>query len=433
MKKLIYILIVLSLVSCDDYLDIEPKGQLTPKTVDHLGDMFLSDYFVGSRAMYGAHWQVLKSDNMHMPFQFNATALSLYQFDPNVTKSNYIDDEFLSLYSTIYYANYALENVDTFEEGKNWTRERVKGIALYHRAFSHFLLANNYGKHYQKDSEDVSVPLITSTFLDQEISLAKTTDIYSNVINDLTLALPLLEDAKANHYTPSKLAVYAFLSRIYLYQGDYENAKKMAEEALRINSSLNDYNATPFYFNDYQYADIIHYKSGGPKFSYSLMRPSQAVIDLFDQANDMRFPYYFILSYDGNFQFAYNAPTNIGPSMGELYMNYIEACLRTDNRPLAEEKLNDFLPARYATAPLFSNLDDVQLLAFVLNERRREMSTTGTRVYDIKRLNAYHNAAITVVHEFEGETFICTPDSDQLVLPIPPNEADLLDIKVMVD
>ena len=423
MKNTIYILLLsLTIFSCDDYLDIETKGFQVPKTVDHLGDMMNTGSQTGSSAMGGARMQMMKSDNVYLPDQWNLWTLYMYQFDPKVEELLYDDTEFATLYRTIYYSNFVLENVDSFEEGKQWNRDEVKGIALYNRAAAYLILVNNYAAHYTEGSEEFGVPYVTSTLLDQDFPLEKVTVIYEAIVEDLKGSIELLKPDRIGPVLPGKMAAYTILSRAYLYMGDYENAKIVAGEALALDSSLEDFKSAPGYWQSRDYGDVLQYKDSGAKLYYGSLQPAQDLLDLYDPLTDARYNKYIADYGDWGIYFNYAAPANIGASMGELYLNYIEACLRTDDRSSAEPKLDSFLDARYFVAPVYADMDDDQLLDFILDERRREMTNSGMRVYDIKRLNALHNANITVTHIYQDKIYTCEPSSDQLILPLPPQE-----------
>ncbi|HEX6427172.1 MAG TPA: RagB/SusD family nutrient uptake outer membrane protein, partial [Niastella sp.] len=122
------------------------------------------------------------------------------------------------------------------------------------RAVSNFYLVNFFAQPYNftSDASHPGIPLITAsyTFNDPDANKPKSTvaDIYTAVITDLTDAvadLPLTYNNIYNNKTRgTKAAASSFLSRVYLYKGDYTNARKFALDVINGNYGAFALNST---------------------------------------------------------------------------------------------------------------------------------------------------------------------------------------------
>lgn len=130
-----------------------------------------------------------------------------------------------SPWEIIYRANAILEGIKDNDKITLALKNRMEGEAKFVRAFCHFYLVNLFG----------DVPLITTTDyrINRTVLRKSKTDIYQQIILDLKDAQNLLSDNyldKDNKVTQqrarvNKVAVTAFLARVYLYLQDWQNAE----------------------------------------------------------------------------------------------------------------------------------------------------------------------------------------------------------------
>lgn len=215
-------------------------------------------------------------------FYFTGSRESIDQFTANtIAVLNNSDNLGLwsNPYTIIYQANSIIEGLaiptslvaDSLK--KQYTAE-----ACFVRALCHFYLTNMFGK----------VPLVTTTNVNITASQARNTEaeVYAKIIEDLTYAENTL--ARDYRYSPTagdrtrvnRWGAAALLARVYLYQGQWEQAVKHA--SLVIDSAglygLTDIStSSPFYKNSTE-AIWQYYSSGGPNTGYTaegaLFRPS---------------------------------------------------------------------------------------------------------------------------------------------------------------
>jgi len=110
------------------------------------------------------------------------------------------------------------------------------------RAVSHFYLVNFFAQPYvyTADASHIGVPIITQNYAPNDPAAnqprSSVAAVYAAILKDLTEALPDIPvtygDAYDDKTRGTKASVSAFLSRVYLYMGDYANAKKYAGDVI---------------------------------------------------------------------------------------------------------------------------------------------------------------------------------------------------------
>lgn len=135
-------------------------------------------------------------------------------------------------YKIIYECNRIIEGLNKSKGVSQSLKASATGEAKFIRAFCHFYLVELYGP----------IPLVTTTDyrLNSSISRTPKSDVYDQIIIDLSEAIQLLSDAypSPERVRINKGAAIALLSRIYLYKGDYEKAEQFAT---RIIDKTNQY------------------------------------------------------------------------------------------------------------------------------------------------------------------------------------------------
>ena len=451
MKKYIVLLASsLLLFSCREYLDVVPKGYIIPTSVADY-ELLLIGGDGGPNFTRNEEILHLTNDNFYLSSNevgnvnnnlntnFALYSWSNFRFsDPTLSNSAWND-----AYKNIYTFNKIINEIDaaTLEVGDTEeARQKVKAQALYGRAYEYLFLVNTFCKQYTKASAgtDYGVPLVLKADVTQTLpSRGTVAEVYTQIIGDLQLALPNLPAKAKILVLPSSGAGYALLARTYLYQSDYENAKKYAELALAKKSQLVDYtqpdfsNFTLSMKNNEQYA--IHYMSqpGNGYLSADAMElfPEDGTMDkrLFEQfienpiieAGEVIGFQYLMGSYDYEFK------GTTSTSVPEMMITLAESQARLGNAGAAIALVNDIRNNRIEGNVEVSEADfptPNSLLKFILEERRREMIYSNTRLFDLKRQNLDPAFAKTTLHKIEGKnplSFTAQANSNQLVIPIP--------------
>lgn len=447
MKNIYLYIVILSLtfVSCNNFLDIEPKGLRIPRAIedyDYLlapvvkleleDELFLSaDDFVSNDKDLGDLSDKENKKKLlytYSPRRFDNPSTPILAWN--------------NRYKAIYIFNKVISEIDKAESSTGYSesdKKRIKAEAQYGRAAQYLFLVNMFAKHYDKANaaSEEGVPLVLIADTSQESpKKSSVQQVYDLIIKDLTEAIENLPEMRKELNRPSKGSGLSLLSRAYLYMGNYELALTNARLALQQNETLSDYTTSNGTLQSmaglYETEQYSRYYFGWVSGHY-YGRVGQEASDLFNQDNDMRYTAMFGCSWAQDDQgqwyqdcsvkkMGFPFKPNPLPSIGEMYATIAECYARDGKSQEALENINKLRKHR------IKNVEDKavadfsspqELLSFILDERRRELLMSGTRLFDLKRLNLEPNFKKTVTHTVEGVAYKAEPNSGVLVLPIP--------------
>ncbi|MFJ1412223.1 RagB/SusD family nutrient uptake outer membrane protein [Capnocytophaga canimorsus] len=436
MKKLYFLSILAgAIVSCDKYLDIEPKGSVIPRTVEEY-DLLLN----GIHSTSNEDVLALTADDFNL-YTFNSSQAIDVKSPDNQDFQLYSwgDFRFYNItypvlawntsYSNIYINNKIINEVIQSDPSLSFKEEdkfKIQAEAYYNRALDYFFLANIFAKAYSSSADrDFSVPIVTKADVTQyNLQRATVKEVYDFIINDLEKSLEYLPAKSKAHIRPNIGSGYALLSRVYLYKGDYQNSLEYANKAIGIsNVTLQDYvnfdetkMEEAYSFEQYS----IRYFGATAGYGGSLSNNLKTVLSTTDDAR-----YYKFYEVDPNYgegRISYQVTPNAAPSVGEMYITRAECYARLGKKDLAIADLNTLREKRLKNYTPLQSADfssDKDLIKFCLEERRRETFQSHLRLFDVKRMNLEPDFATTLVKEFQGETYKAEPNSGKLVLPIP--------------
>ncbi|MFD1628311.1 RagB/SusD family nutrient uptake outer membrane protein [Pseudopedobacter beijingensis] len=217
MKRiLVFALCTMVMTSCEKFLEVEPTDFLAPstyyRTPQHLEYALNGVYdMLGSTKLYGA--QLHSRHNMQAEEGFyysTATANMTETYDFEATNGE-VEKLWEYLYIGVSRANIVLANVDNNKAIDEDIRKRIKGEALFLRAYYYFLLVQTYGP----------VPLRlepTNSPDDVDMAASSEQDIYEQIIADMEeaegLVLPISQIGFGGRV--SKSAVRGILARVCL-------------------------------------------------------------------------------------------------------------------------------------------------------------------------------------------------------------------------
>lgn len=339
------------------------------------------------------------------------------------------------------------------------------------RAVANFYLVNFFAQPYvfTADASHPGIPIITQGFTTKEDEPAanqprsSVAEVYKAIITDLTEALtdiPVTYNDTYNDKTRgTKAAVSSFLSRVYLYKGDYTNAKKYAADVINGNYgtfALQSDPAAPFAIDNYETDETIwsipnnpndnpntnnalpmHYSPRGrgdlPISNTFLDIATNPYFALDDKRRDMIIPgiaatnttkYKFTSKYTDITNRADWAPVI---RYAEVLLNYAEAQARLASGVDADaiDKLNAVRDRSRRTAlpyTVASFAGNDALIAAILGERRIELAFEGHRFWDLMRTKT----PVTNKYNTGGTSLLPTEPfgADKNIFPIPQIEID---------
>ncbi|MFS4457301.1 RagB/SusD family nutrient uptake outer membrane protein [Maribacter sp. 2304DJ31-5] len=416
------IAIILLFSSCDDYLDVIPKGELIPESIDDYALMLNSVEFYNVPKLH-----VMIDDDFftNQPTSLQKPQAAAYLWEDFFYDDTENDPNWGLLYEQVFLANTILKGIEGIESDEKV--DQVRAEALFQRSYAFFLLVNLYAKHYNSAtaSADLGIPLILSPSLEEETYVRNTVEeVYARIIADVEDHVDFLPDVHEDKVRPGKDAAYGFLARVFLYMGEFEKAKEAATNALNLNDSLFDLRTSvagyPYRFHDYVEGYINKTAFGVPS-AFTMDNTTKA--EVYTEGTDLRYNGLFF-NFVVNSLYRFFALNYTGPSTPEMYLIRAEANARNNNVQEALDDLNEMRKYRFLEADyqeiLPSDVDDI--FELVQLERRRELMYKGHRWFDVKRLNSEGVWNVSLERRDATGTAIATlPANDnKAVFAIPP-------------
>jgi tetratricopeptide (TPR) repeat protein len=434
MKNIIFcLLLLISGISCKKFLDEKPDKKLVvPATLRDL--QALLDYY-NFMSQLDPAVDELSADNYYLltstwQATLKETERRAYVWGEDIFEPN--GNDWSNLYRKVYYANKVLEVIESIERNaaneKEW--DDVKGQALMIRAKAFLQAVIIWSPAYDASTAqtDMGIPIRLHTDFSEPATRPSVQETYGQLLSDFKEAIPLLPVTVAHPARASKPAAYGLLARAYLSMRNYQKAGDYADSALKLNSTLINYNSlnasASFPIPAFN-AEILFWTTAFQiPFATTYAKVDSALYRSY-AANDCRKTVLFSTNTDGSnaFKGTYigtNGTLFPGIATDEIYLMRAEAFARAGNTTAALKDLNTLLQMRMktgtfipATAP-----DAATALALIITERRKELLFRGLRWMDIKRLNK-EGANIILTRVVNNTTYKLMPNEKRYALPIP--------------
>ena len=407
-----------------------------------LGDASSDNYYMTSSYYQGLSIQI---QNVY------TWASDVYQGQTKIPDWN-------SLYTQILYANLVLEGLNNVSVNSTTqqTLNSIRGGALFYRANAFFNLTQCFAPVFDSSSAstDLGIPLRLSSDINENSTRSNVKQSYDQILNDLSQSLNLVSSNLQilTKNRPSKPAVFALLSRIYLSMRNYVKAGLYADSCLQLYNTLNDYNTVKMSISNYlPYTSLNNNEvifnssqivSNASPSGYIL----NALTGLSNQLgvdtllyrsyaiNDLRksiFYYVFpngLVNLNGSYAGAYNPFS--GLATNEMYLIRAECNARAGNIVLAMSDLNTLLMKRWKTGtfvPLVA-ISASNAVSQILTERRKELPFSNVRWSDLRRLNK-EGYNISLTRSINGQIYNLAPNDSRYTFPIPPDVIQLSGIQ----
>ncbi|WP_018611341.1 RagB/SusD family nutrient uptake outer membrane protein [Segetibacter koreensis] len=360
---------------------------------------FGASYFFGGRIFLEAD---LLGDNNEIDWEGTYQQLTQMHNKAIPVENTFVANSWLAGYTAINDANNVLSAVSIVD---TTARDRVQGEAKFLRSASFFELVKMYAKDWNdgNPANNPGVPLVLTPTreITSESQVKRNTvaEVYQQVITDLTDAEAKLP--AANGFFATKGAAAAMLARVYLQQGDYNNALLAADRSIKESVTV-DGNPVELagtfaaaFGEKNTPEDIFAVQvtnssgiQGFNEFYSSAQRGDVLILDThlnMYQPNDDRKNLFYTLSgstYSGKFEQLYGNVHTI--RLAEMLLVRAECNFRLGSS-VGDSPLNDINKIR--TRAKLTPLSEGQLtLNEILKERRLELAFEGFRLDDVKRL-----------------------------------------------
>lgn len=457
------------LAGCDSYLEENPDNRVELNTTEKAAQLLTNAY---TQAAYNfTEWM---SDNV--TFTSGTTRLPEHNQAFNwedITTDNQDTPSFYwtATYDAIAHSNEVLAVIDNLP-GELDQKRAVKAEALLTRAYGHFMLVNLFAKHYDPNSAstDLGIPYVTEpekVFL-KRYDRNSVEEVYDFVEDDIKDGLRLVDGsfyANSGKYHFTRNSALALASRFYLFKGDFASCVEYSTQLLGNDPDVFIKDIEGLLLETVNAFDFIRaYASPTDESNLLLIRnvtnfpvnvgywPSPNLINgLYDDnpwgVSDVRtsneYPIYLrgtgwaLAKYEFLFERS-SLTSNVGLNYTimpvfrgeEVLLNRAESFVYLNNVSAAIADLQVFVNKRYVGAPTVTtqvlrnqyqtNNDQVAVLNFIIDERRKEFMHEGLRWFDIKRYG------IPVMHTNEnGIPSMLERDDPRKVLQIPQSAIDV--------
>ncbi|MDR0737472.1 MAG: RagB/SusD family nutrient uptake outer membrane protein [Prevotellaceae bacterium] len=444
-KLLVLLVVALSQVSCNEYLDILPKGQKIPTT--------LADFEAMLRYEYGVH-RVDAGNAINLLNDSYQTVANLNY--SSLTKANYMWDEsadriylnnsgegmYYDSYVSISTCNLIIEHAPEATECTDAERAEVIACAKALRAMNYFNLVNYYADTYDAATASAknAVPWITSADVNAPHQQLTIQGIYDHILNDVKEALPNLPATSPTPLHPNRGAAYAFYARVYLQMGDYPQALEYAELALAENDALYDwtayyeenktqienpdsYTVTPSPAGHY-YVENYIFRHGLTSYQY-VGRSIPVERKARFEDGDARAAARWKVRTVGTDTYCVSTTTGFfnesGITTTEVYLIKAECLARDGKYSEAMAALNTVREKRILAAKYtaLSASTEEEAIEYIRRTKDNELLGTLIPFADARRYNLDPKYARTLTKVVDGTTYTLSPTSHLWTMPFP--------------
>lgn len=243
-KYLVVIASILSVISCDKYLDQNPDQRTSLDSPEKVAELLVNAYPNNSYQMFCFSMSDNAVDKGPGGF-YNRTNEQSYKWEDCTDNDQDTPSAYWNAcYEAISHCNLALDFMETkitVTDGKRVIEKAYApyyGEALVARAYSHFMLVNLWAKPYNPETakEDLGIPYVLKSEKDVFVDYKRETveKVYELIEKDLLEGMKYLDD---NAYEVAKYhfnidAANTFASRFYLYKGNWDKVLEYTNKVL---------------------------------------------------------------------------------------------------------------------------------------------------------------------------------------------------------
>jgi len=247
------VLVILLQAACTKVTDIQPVDRISSDlaftTPDKINSAVIgvydglqsADFLAGRSLIYS---DLLGQDIIDVTGFFN----TIFHYTM-LASDSYAKNEWTAGYAAIQRANRVIEGINANLPIAGTSANTYIGECRFARALSMLTLVDHFAQPYSftADGSHLGIPVVTKSSVNFSssdlISRNTVAEVYTQIISDLQFAEENLvaDQGDASVQRANNYAASALLARVYLYKGDYANAK--LEEEKVINSGVYGLNA----------------------------------------------------------------------------------------------------------------------------------------------------------------------------------------------
>lgn len=412
-KRIATVLLIGITFGCEDLIEVAPpQAQLiTTAVFENAGtaNAAISDIYARMRdsgltsgTINGLSYLLGNYSDELEYHSSNVDILSLYNHT-HVASNASIARIWTTAYGQIYAANSIIEGLQNTTAIPTDTKNQLMGEALFIRGYLHFYLTNVFG----------AIPYVTSTNYKLNSSINKETEsqIMQLITTDLLEAEKLLPKTYPSfeRVRPNKAVATAFLSKVYLFIGDWQKAELYSTSVIDNPVYKIEDIANVFLLNSQETIWSFHPGVAGVNtneaktFVFTSGPPTKAylttnLINAFELGDNRKNLWVKKITGGANSWYhawKYKKTTNTGTSqeytilfrLAEQYLIRAEARAMQNKLSAAQFDLNK-IRTRAALPNTMAQTQE-ELLSAIMQERQVELFTEqGNRWFDLKRTDA---------------------------------------------
>lgn len=462
MKKyyILYTALILSLISCSDFLEEKSKDLVIPKTVSEYKEFILGEAYYNNTDL--THYLDVMTDDVdeyldQTRFLSNDDRKATYgyytwqedtEIDFDGSRKN--DNAWKKLYHRILISNIIIDNIGDIDGNIN-EKDDLKAEAHFFKAYSYFMLANLYGKPYNKETaeSDLCVPINNESSVEdiyyKRESVAK---VYKEIEDNIEESIRLFEKSgiDKSKFRINKYAAYLLAARTYLFEKKYQEAIDNATKVIDLKGTLynlNEYSAISF-INEKNPEILFSFQTYSfSKYNYDYKTSYRAAPELMNlyAKNDIRKTCFFKDYPKGYMPLKWASNTSVYGftfRTAEAYLIRAEANAELDKKDLAMADIDILKQKRYfygdrtekdaegndiTVTYSFSKeqaANKEEAIEKVRNHRRMELCFEYSRWFDLRRWGGKK-----IVHTYtdtksgDKKTFILEKDDPAYTLQVP--------------
>ena len=469
------LLAVITTVSCDSFLDDQPRGYAIPETTANYEGMFNTIDFMN--VICEDYTKFLSPEILMTPKNVDdlykcasritpPSAERAFKFETNIYEPAENCELWAYIYKKIYTFNSIINGVMDSEGGSEAEKLAILAEARVGRAWLHFVLAQAFSKPYNSNTPDeLTIPIVkeADTYAN-DFERASMKEFYDFVTAEMEDAVPHMKDIALHRMRAYKITGLALLGKMYWMMGEYQKALEPLREAytrlktdnqvsyirnfntLLANkygnreltiSELYDENATSG-------SCLLPYAWGDPQIMWVKQNPMIGgifYVDYYGAAGYYIKPEHYakyneydlrrniIPTHDSmGAETPYPLGTvsdyaqNYGVSVPEVYLALAECEARAGDGSRARSVLEDFRSYRMLTGHEgvpedVKSKDD--LIRFCVDEQDREFLADIKNFYNLRRLwnDPLFQDRKPYTHNFDGQTYTMKEENLYLRLP----------------
>lgn len=430
-----------SFISCDNELEIVPKGKTTLGTVEDLDALLNKEYglsnFLDLSIICNESLGQWTSVSKQLA-QKNTLDYAYMAYDESVNRAELAtaDSRLNQAYKYINYMNVIISKMPD-AKGDAATKERLVAEAKILRAYFHWLMVNIYAKQYDEATAETEggVPYVTDTDVSKVKEQQTIAGVYRHILEDCSDdVISKLTEKTSDVERVDKAFGNAVRAKVLMQMKRYSEALPYAQASLRINGLIQDRSVlkeTGRFSLTQAMEENLLYMGGGSRVSWTYVSLSVESSKLIEEGD-------YVLKYDksggwkasrtsgieGSLQYrGWSTMGNVfGITSERMYYTAAECMIRTGQIKQGLELVDKVRSYRVENYEPFAKdgLTEQQAMALMQRAKWIECVATYENFFDSKRWNTEAAYRRTITRNLgEYGTFSISPESPLWVLPFP--------------